>query len=66
MYFAYLKEHNVVQLGPEVVCDGAPSEWGGFGVRVQTHIHQDHMTDWEWSMHNDIYMTQATKKIGAG
>lgn len=61
MYSAYVRRGNIVHLGADVVCDGfndAP-----YGVRVQTHVHDDHMQEWSNSMYSDIYMTPATKEL---
>ena len=61
MYSAYVRRGNIVHLRSDIVCDGfneAP-----YGVRVQTHVHDDHMQEWPNSMHRNIYMTPATKKL---
>lgn len=53
--------NGAVMLTPEVVCDGfihdAP-------VRAQTHIHDDHMDDFERSKgFQDLIMTEATREL---
>jgi putative mRNA 3-end processing factor len=52
---------GAIILGPEVTCDGfvhtAP-------YRVQTHVHEDHMTDFDTSKgYQDIYMSEATREL---
>lgn len=50
-----------IALGGKVVCDGFLSN---AGVRVQTHIHADHMTDFESSKgFQTILMSQPTKEL---
>lgn len=48
-------------LGPDLVCDGFHREKK---IRVQTHIHDDHMADFNTSKQfQDIYLTQATHDL---
>lgn len=61
MYAAYVRRGNVVHLGPDVTCDGF--NLSPHGVRVQTHVHHDHMTEWSTSLGKIIYMTRATKEL---
>jgi len=61
MYAAYVRRGNVVHLGPDVTCDGF--NLSPHGVRVQTHVHHDHMTEWSTSLGKNIYMTKATKEL---
>lgn len=52
---------GAVLLGPRVVCDGFQL---GHPVRVQTHIHDDHMADFERSKgFQDLYMSEATRRL---
>lgn len=59
--FVDVTASGAVCLGPHVVCDGFL-----YGVegRVQTHVHDDHMYDFDKSkgQHN-IYLTEATKQL---
>ena len=51
-------ENGAVCLGPEVVCDGYAD---GFPFRIQTHVHDDHMGDFDKSKGlQDIFMSCAT------
>ena len=54
--------HNgAVRLGSNTVCDGYAE---GFYYRVQTHIHDDHMGDFNKSKGmQDIFMSQETKAL---
>ncbi len=48
-------------LGEKVVCDGF---FADVATRVQTHIHSDHMTDFESSKgYHSIIMSEATKEL---
>lgn len=50
-----------VILGPSVVCDGFLD---GYPIRAQSHIHADHMEDFERSKgFQEIYMLQATRRL---
>jgi putative mRNA 3-end processing factor len=52
---------GAVQLGEVVVCDGFIT---GCKVRVQTHIHMDHMDQFTTSKgYQDVLMTQATRDL---
>src|SRR5450759_3536193 len=52
---------GVIMLGPDVACDGFHRD---YGVRVQTHIHLDHMHSFETSKGlQDIYLTDATFQL---
>ncbi len=50
-----------VLLGSSIVCDGFQSDRP---VRVQTHVHDDHMADFETSKgFQDLYMSEATRRL---
>ena len=52
---------GAIKLGPKVVCDGFHRD---FPIRVQTHIHDDHMHDFETSKgFQTIYLTEPTLKL---
>jgi putative mRNA 3-end processing factor len=52
---------GAVTLGDEVVCDGFQI---GYPVRAQTHVHMDHMMEFERSKgFQDIYMTRPTRRL---
>lgn len=52
---------GAVLLGPDVVCDGF---FFGRDFRVQTHIHADHLTDFDTSKGiQTIYMSEATREL---
>ncbi|MBN2564055.1 MAG: hypothetical protein JXQ75_24335 [Phycisphaerae bacterium] len=52
---------GVILLGPDVTCDGFHRD---YGVRVQTHVHVDHMSNFETSKGlQDIFMSEATLKL---
>jgi putative mRNA 3-end processing factor len=52
---------GVVLLGPDVACDGFHRD---YNVRVQTHVHLDHMHSFETSKGmQDIYLTSATLQL---
>ncbi len=52
---------GVVLLGPDVSCDGFHRD---YRVRVQTHVHVDHMSNFETSKGmQDILMTDATLRL---
>src|SRR5437763_1508591 len=49
---------GVITLGPDVTCDGFHRDCG---VRVQTHVHLDHMHNFETSKGlQDIYLSDQT------
>ena len=55
----FVRADGCVQLGPDVTCDGfSPSA----PVRIQSHVHQDHMKDFERSkgLQQYIVCTEAT------
>ena len=52
--------NGAVVLGDSVTCDGYLPK---IDVRVQTHIHVDHMTKFESSMHGEIYMLEPTRDL---
>lgn len=62
MYGAYVSRPNSVFLGKEVTCDGYP-ERARMSVRVQTHIHTDHMYDFDRSLYKIVYASDATKDL---
>lgn len=49
-----------VTLGPDVSCDGFHADQT---VRVQTHVHSDHMADFSTSKHGEIIMTPPTLQL---
>jgi len=52
---------GAVQLGEVVVCDGFIT---GYKVRVQTHVHMDHMDQFTTSKgYQDVLMTPATRDL---
>jgi putative mRNA 3-end processing factor len=52
---------GVVTLGTDVTCDGFHRN---YGVRVQTHVHLDHMHNFETSKGlQDIYLSDATMQL---
>lgn len=66
MYSVFVRRGNIIHLGPDVVCDGSPTKTfksASYGVRVQTHIHADHMCEWESSLFRNVFMTPVTKKL---
>lgn len=53
--------NGAVRLGSNLVCDGYAE---GFDFRVQTHIHDDHMSDFDKSKGlQDILMSRETKSL---
>ena len=53
--------NGAVRLGANLVCDGYAE---GFDFRVQTHIHDDHMGDFNKSKGlQDIFMSRETKAL---
>src|SRR5688572_24684742 len=52
---------GAVLLGSAVVCDGFQRDRA---VRVQTHVHDDHMRDFERSKgFQNLYMSEATRSL---
>ena len=52
---------GTIILGPDVTCDGFRSE---YSTRIQTHVHDDHMREFETSKgYQDILMTEPTKEL---
>jgi len=51
---------GAVLLGPDVTCDGFHAERL---VRVQTHIHSDHMAEFTTSLRGEVVMTKATRRL---
>src|SRR5882762_9921934 len=52
---------GVITLGPDITCDGFHRDRG---VRIQTHIHLDHMHNFETSKGlQDIYLSEATLQL---
>ena len=60
-FLADISPNGGVVLGGMVVCDGF---FANAAVRVQTHIHADHMTDFESSKgYHTILMSEPTKEL---
>lgn len=59
---AFVRADGCVQLGPNVTCDGFMP---GVAVRIQSHVHVDHMKDFERSKGHQrlIVCTQATHDL---
>ena len=54
-------ENGTVRLGPSTLCDGYVD---GFPYRVQTHIHDDHMGEFDRSKgFQDLFMSNETRKL---
>ena len=54
-------ESGAVRLGPKTVCDGYARD---FPYRVQTHIHDDHMNDFDKSKGlQDLFMSPETRAL---
>ena len=54
-------ENGAVRLGPKTICDGYA---GGCPVRVQTHVHDDHMGDFNRSKgQQDLFMSPETRTL---
>jgi len=52
---------GAIMLGPDVACDGFHRD---YGVRVQTHVHLDHMHNFETSKGlQDIYLSDPTLQL---
>ena len=52
---------GAVKLGPDITCDGFHRD---FSIRIQTHIHNDHMYDFDRSKgFQDIYSTEPTRQL---
>ncbi len=52
---------GVVILGPDISCDGFHRD---YGIRVQTHVHLDHMHNFETSKgYQDIYLSNPTLQL---
>jgi putative mRNA 3-end processing factor len=52
---------GVVLLGPDIVCDGFLLRCK---ARVQTHVHLDHMADFDTSKgYHDIFLSRATREL---
>ena len=51
---------GAVLLGSKVTCDGFHCDRA---VRVQTHIHTDHMADFTTSLRGEVVMTRATRRL---
>lgn len=52
---------GTIRLGPGTVCDGyAP----GYPFRVQTHVHDDHMVEFDKSKgEQDLFMSSETRAL---
>ena len=56
-----VRPSGAVRLGPDVVCDGFID---GVGVRVQTHVHKDHMDHFDTSKGlQKIVLSDATREL---
>lgn len=51
---------GAVLLGARVTCDGFHADRA---IRVQTHIHSDHMADFTTSLRGEVLMTKATRRL---
>lgn len=51
---------GAVLLGPKVTCDGFHADRP---VRVQTHVHSDHMSEFTTSLRGEVVMTKATMDL---
>ena len=51
---------GAVILGPDVTCDGFQAKRG---IRVQSHVHRDHMGDFSTSLWGDVFMTEPTREL---
>jgi len=52
---------GAIKLGEKVVCDGFHRD---YSIRVQTHIHDDHMHDFDTSKgRQTIYLTEPTRRL---
>lgn len=51
---------GAVLLGPSVTCDGFHTDRS---VRVQTHVHSDHMNEFTTSLRGDVLMTKPTRDL---
>ena len=59
---AFVRADGCVQLGPDVTCDGFSP---GSAVRIQSHVHLDHMKDFDRSKGHQLFIicTQATHDL---
>ena len=56
-----MSAHGGVILSPDVVCDGFVK---GVPVRIQSHIHQDHMVGFESSKgFQKVYLSHPSKEL---
>ena len=54
-------ENGTVRLGENTLCDGYVD---GFPYRIQTHIHEDHMGEFDRSKgFQDLFMSQETREL---
>ena len=51
---------GAVLLGPKVTCDGFQVDRK---IRVQTHVHTDHMADFTTSLRGELVMTKPTMRL---
>ena len=51
---------GAVILGPSVTCDGFQADRC---IRVQSHVHLDHMWDFSTSLSGEVFMTRATREL---
>jgi Cft2 family RNA processing exonuclease len=57
----YVREDGCIRLGPDVTCDGFEP---GAALRIQTHIHTDHMKEFETSKgQQNIVVTPETLRF---
>ena len=55
-------DNGAVRLGKNVVCDGFFIE--GYSFRIQTHVHDDHMSDFNTSKGmQDLFMSPETFEL---
>ena len=51
---------GAVLLGPRITCDGFHADRP---IRVQTHVHSDHMAGFTTSLRGEVVMTKATRRL---
>lgn len=51
---------GAVVLGPGVTCDGFHADRD---IRVQSHVHLDHMRDFSTSLGGEVFMTRPTREL---
>ena len=60
MHPIFLSASGGVCLGDDVICDGFRAD---SSIRIQTHIHDDHMKGWSESKMKDIVLSHATRDL---